>query len=213
MACPCPFFSPRASCSWSCVCRATHGLPQQRHWCTVGVLAGTYQCALRCPGRLASGTKRQPFCGCWCCCVVVVVVVVFLFTSRSRVSWNTYTPARWSSLAQACHRLCFLVALSEVFVNVSFSRFVSLFVTVHALCRMTNHVLELHRLNEIRVPLQGSFSAQFASLYFLVLPRNTHRVSFVLTSNACSVLGLEIRLVLLEFATVSGCKHQLVLVD
>ena len=24
---------------------ATHGLPPQRHWCTVGVLAGTHQCA------------------------------------------------------------------------------------------------------------------------------------------------------------------------
>ena len=44
------FLSLRASCSWSCVCRATQGLPPQRHWCTVGVLAGTHQCALRCPG-------------------------------------------------------------------------------------------------------------------------------------------------------------------
>ena len=25
--------------------RATDGLPPQRHWCTVGVLAGTHQCA------------------------------------------------------------------------------------------------------------------------------------------------------------------------
>ena len=72
---PCAFLSPRASCSWSCFCRATHGFPPQRHWCTVGVLAWTHPCA---PGRLASGRKRQPFCGCWCCCVVLVVVVVFL---------------------------------------------------------------------------------------------------------------------------------------
>ena len=165
------------------------------------------------PRQVGIGDKAPTLCGCWCCCAVVVVVMVFFFTSRSRVSWNTYTPARWSALAQACHRLCFLVALSEVFVNVSFSRFVSRFVTVHVLCRMTNHALELHRLNEIRVPLQGSFSAQFASLYFLVIPRNTHRVSFVFTSNAYSVPGLEIRLVLLEFATVSDCKHQLILVN
>ena len=31
------------------------------HWCTVGVLAGTHQCTLLCPGRLASGAERQPF--------------------------------------------------------------------------------------------------------------------------------------------------------
>ena len=41
--------------SWSCcrsslvglesLLRATHGLPPWRHWCTVGVLAGTHQCA------------------------------------------------------------------------------------------------------------------------------------------------------------------------
>ena len=43
--------------------------------------------------------------------------------------------------------------------------------------------------------------------------RHSHRVSFVFTSNACSVLGLELRLVLLDFATVSDCIHQLVLVD
>ena len=29
------------------------------HWCTVGVQAGTHQWALLCPGKMASGTKRQ----------------------------------------------------------------------------------------------------------------------------------------------------------
>ena len=46
--------------------RATHGLPPQRHWCTVGVLAGTHQCALRCPSRRAWGAERQP-CACGLC--------------------------------------------------------------------------------------------------------------------------------------------------
>ena len=123
------------------------------------------------PRQDGIGSKAPTLCGYWCCCVVVVVVVVCLFTSRSRVSWNTYTPARWSALAQACHRLCFLVAFSEVFVNVSFSRFVLLFVTVHALCRLTNHALELHRLDEIRVPLQGFFL--FLAIRILVLPRDS----------------------------------------
>ena len=31
-----------------------------RPQCTVGVLAGTHWGALRCPGRMATGTKRQP---------------------------------------------------------------------------------------------------------------------------------------------------------
>ena len=110
------------------------------------------------PRQDGIGDTAPTLFGCWCCCVVVVVVEVFLLTSRSRVSWNT-TPLldglRWHKLAIV---LCFLVAFSEVFVNVSFSSFVLLFVTVHALCRLTNHVLELHRLNEIRDPFQGSFS-------------------------------------------------------
>ena len=38
------------------------------HWGTVGLLAGTHQCALRCPGRVASGTKRQ-LCACSCASV------------------------------------------------------------------------------------------------------------------------------------------------
>ena len=38
------------------------------HWCTVGVLAGTHQCALRCPSKMASGTKRQ-------LCAVLVLVL------------------------------------------------------------------------------------------------------------------------------------------
>ena len=37
------------------------------HWC-VDVPAGTHQCALRCPGRMASGTKRQ-------LCAVLVLVL------------------------------------------------------------------------------------------------------------------------------------------
>ena len=45
-------------CAFVCG-RATHGLPLCGHWCTVGVHAGTHQCALRCPDRMASGTKRQ----------------------------------------------------------------------------------------------------------------------------------------------------------
>ena len=34
--------------------------PLSGHQCTLGVLAGTHWGALRCPGRMASGTKRQP---------------------------------------------------------------------------------------------------------------------------------------------------------
>ena len=52
---------------------------------------------------------------------------------------------------------------------------------------------------------------------------HSHRISFVFTSNAYSVLGLVLRIVLLvlvsvpccllDFVTVSDCMHQLVLVE
>ena len=49
-------------CDWAglTVVRATSRPHQCGHWCTEGVLAVTHQCALRCPGRMASGTGRQP---------------------------------------------------------------------------------------------------------------------------------------------------------
>ena len=92
MACPCTFVSSRVSCSWSCLCRATHGSAE----------ALVYRgCPCRgppvCPPMPKQVGIGDKACGCWCCCVVVVVVVVFLFTVRSRVSWNAYTPARWSA--------------------------------------------------------------------------------------------------------------------
>ena len=60
MACPCTFLSLCGSCSWSCACRATNGLPPQRHQCTVGVLAGTHQCALRCQAGWHRGRSANP---------------------------------------------------------------------------------------------------------------------------------------------------------
>ena len=55
---------------------ACHPRPSQfvGDWCTVGVLAGTHQCALRCPGKMTSETERQPLCG--CCGVFFCLVTV-----------------------------------------------------------------------------------------------------------------------------------------
>ena len=49
---------------------------QFRPQCTVGVLAGTHWGALRCPGRLASGTKRQLLSAAllYCCCTAEPVL-------------------------------------------------------------------------------------------------------------------------------------------
>ena len=44
-----------------------------RPQCTAGVLAGTHWGALRCPGRMASGTKRQPYL-LHCCCTAEPVL-------------------------------------------------------------------------------------------------------------------------------------------
>ena len=42
-----------------CAVEPPTAFPLRGRWCTVGVHAGTHQCALRYPGRMASGTKRQ----------------------------------------------------------------------------------------------------------------------------------------------------------
>ena len=50
------------------------------HWCTVGVLAGTHQCALRCPGRMALG--------CSLCC------------ARVASSWRAHSTIRNCGVAK-----------------------------------------------------------------------------------------------------------------
>ena len=40
------------------------------HWCTVGVFAGTHQCALRCPGWHRGQSANSVLCLCLCCVVV-----------------------------------------------------------------------------------------------------------------------------------------------
>ena len=75
--------------SWSCCrlsvvglqssLRATHGLPPQRHWRTVGVLARTHQCATE--SRMTLWQSANPFL-CWLECGVVVSVVVVVFRAH-----------------------------------------------------------------------------------------------------------------------------------
>ena len=64
-----------------CICYLIqHGPPTAfllfRPQCTVGVLAGTHWGALRCPSRMASGTKRQPLSNALlhCCCTAEPVL-------------------------------------------------------------------------------------------------------------------------------------------
>ena len=96
---------------------------------------------------------------------------------------NTYTPARWLALERACHRLNSLVFISVSFIHcsssrsgkvfVSSSRFVLRLTTVQALCNLPRVVLELHRLDEIGVPLEVSLSTQLTTLHFLMMCFNT----------------------------------------
>ena len=81
---------------------------------------------------------------------------------------NTYTPARWLALERACHQLRSLVVVSVSFTHcsssrlgrvfVSSSRFVLRLATAQAVCNLARVVLELHRLDEICVPLEVSLS-------------------------------------------------------
>ena len=55
----------------------------------------------------------------------------------------------------------------------SCSRFVLRLATVQALCNLARVVLELHRLDEICVPIEVSLSMQFTTLHFLMTSFNT----------------------------------------
>ena len=57
-------------------------------------------------------------------------------------------------------------------VFVSSSRFVLRLATVQALCNLARVVLELHRLDEICVPLEVSLSTQCTTLHFLMMSFN-----------------------------------------
>ena len=70
--------------SWS-LCRATHSLPPLRHWCTVGVLAGTHQCATE--SRLTLWQSANPL----CVLVGVVTSCVLCTRVRGRVSRSCAT--------------------------------------------------------------------------------------------------------------------------
>ena len=80
---------------------------------------------------------------------------------------NTYTPARWLALERACHRLHSLVSVSS-------SRFELCLSFVQALCNLARVVLELHRLDEICVPLEVSLSTKFTTLHFLMMCFNIY---------------------------------------
>ena len=71
-----------------------------------------------------------------------------------------------------------LVAFRKVFV--SSSRFVLRLATVQAVCNLARVVLELHRLDEICVPLEVSLSTV---IHDLALPHDVlqHRLAFVET--------------------------------
>ena len=73
-----------------------------RPQCTVGVLAGTHWGALRCPGRMASGTKRQPLSAALlhrCCTPEPVLTRATKHTPSVKHTCRGFWPT-WNSL---CH--------------------------------------------------------------------------------------------------------------
>ena len=90
---------------------------------------------------------------------------------RASSPWTSHQ-SPWCSgnqLWERVHHPLHIAALREIFVSVSFSRFVARLATVQALRSLTIQVLELHRLDEIGVPYQVYLSTQFTSLYFLLM--------------------------------------------
>ena len=75
-----------------------------------------------------------------------------------------------------------------VFVGLGFSGFVACLAIVQVLCGLTHHVLELHRLEEICVPLQVFLSTEFTTLDFFVMPCISTMSSFELVLEFLSAL-------------------------
>ena len=81
-----------------------------RPQCTVGVLAGTHRGALRCPSKMASGTKRNPYL-LHCCCTAEPVLTLATKHSPSvkhtcRGFWSTW-------IAQTTNSLCHFYAVHD----------------------------------------------------------------------------------------------------
>ena len=78
--------------------------------CTVGVLAGTHWGALRCPGRMASGTKRQPLSAALlhCCCTAEPVL-----TRATKHTPSVKHKCRGFWPTSTCDSLCRLHAVHD----------------------------------------------------------------------------------------------------
>ena len=91
---------------------------------------------------------------------MVVIMVVGLSCGRRSYTYNSSTSSArefWLLSLRVVSRV------GLVFV------FVACLAIVQVLCGLTHHVLELHRLGEIRVPQQVFLSVWFTTLYFLVM--------------------------------------------
>ena len=147
------------------VVRATHGLPSHGPQCTVGVLAGTQW--RDDSSRVMSHQSANPL---WLCRVGGRVRDHGRELSRGLVMWTSSTPPRlvrsgcrayrfslnWCSRVSSTAPFAFMWMF--VLVSLSFSGFVACLAIVQVLCGLTRHVLELHRLDEICVPLQNFLS-------------------------------------------------------
>ena len=74
------------------------------------------------------------------------------FVRSGRRVYESFLVLNWCSCVSSTAPLAFMWMF--VFVSLSFSAFVACLAIFQVLCGLTHHVLELHRLHEIRVPLQ-----------------------------------------------------------
>ena len=156
------------------------------------VLTGTHRCAL--VPRVASRQSGKPsLCVCWCCwgCDIMCSLRSSSWSCFTLIATeNTYTPARLEAQALSRHHSYHPGFEVHVFQSLQTfscrdrsavlcsSKFVLRLAIVQALCNPARVVLELHRLDEISVPL---LSFLVHVIHDLALPHDVlqHRLVFV----------------------------------
>ena len=154
-------------------CRTTHDLTVVRAPMYRGCPCRDPLGCFRCLGRMASRAERQPL---WLRCI----------GGGGHVMWTLLIHAFFKHTSSA--REVWLSSLRVVTLNFAcFSGFVACLAIVQVLCCLTHHMLELHRLDEICVPLQVFMSTYFPTLHSVLMSASQPCLRANLSSSFSSV--------------------------